>query len=222
MIHKERFYTTSDEYSLDNPPNRPIKSTLETFKVLALSSKTQEKLNSVRFVFDEISPSVNIDVDFARSAHASRFKEYENLLAWCDLFLRQKSLTPYSGSDRAYALLFPMEKLFESFVKHWLKTSLAGRYESPQERPRFLLENNGKFSINLRPDIVLENREKVLILDTKWKVIEESGNPSQADLYQMWAYASKYASIELKGKQRRVCLFSLSLAWARFHPCLDF
>ncbi|WP_233707460.1 McrC family protein [Helicobacter bizzozeronii] len=122
-------------------------------------------------------------------------------------FLRQKSLTSYSGSDRAYALLFPMEKLFESFVKHWLKTSLAGRYESPQERPRFLLENNGKFSINLRPDIVLENREKVLILDTKWKVIEESGNPSQADLYQMWAYASKYASIELKGKQRRVCVY---------------
>ncbi|WP_233704260.1 McrC family protein [Helicobacter bizzozeronii] len=90
MIHKERFYTTSDEYSLDNPPNRPIKSTLETFKVLALSSKTQEKLNSVRFVFDEISPSVNIDVDFARSAHASRFKEYENLLAWCDLFFAAK------------------------------------------------------------------------------------------------------------------------------------
>ncbi|BCZ19192.1 hypothetical protein NHP190012_08340 [Helicobacter sp. NHP19-012] len=111
LVHEERFYTTSDEYSLDVAPNRLIKSTLETLKTLALSPQTQEKLNAVRFVFDEISTSKNIDADFAKSTHASRFKEYKNLLMWCNLFLRKKSLMPYSGSNRAYALLFPMERL---------------------------------------------------------------------------------------------------------------
>ncbi|CCF80961.1 5-methylcytosine restriction system specificity protein McrC [Helicobacter bizzozeronii] len=40
LIHKERFYTTSNEYSLDVPPNRLIKATLKYFKTLVLSPRT--------------------------------------------------------------------------------------------------------------------------------------------------------------------------------------
>ncbi|WP_286347980.1 McrC family protein [Helicobacter felistomachi] len=208
LVHKERFYTTSDEYSLDVAPNRLIKSTLETFKTLALSPQTQEKLNAVRFVFDEISTSKNIDADFAKSAHASRFKEYENLLAWCNLFLRKKSLMAYSGSNQAYALLFPMEKLFESFVGAWLQRSLRGYDVSLQEQSRHLAKDeNSQNCFEMRPDIVLRDKEEVLILDTKWKTPKENKEPLRADLYQMWAYASKYASVELIGKQRRVSVW---------------
>ncbi|BCZ19714.1 hypothetical protein NHP190012_13560 [Helicobacter sp. NHP19-012] len=71
-------------------------------------------MNKIYFVFDEINASKDINTDFAKSAHATRFREYKNLLAWCDLFLRRKFLTPYSGKSRAYTLLFPMEELFES------------------------------------------------------------------------------------------------------------
>ncbi|BDQ29552.1 McrC family protein [Helicobacter ailurogastricus] len=197
MIHKERFYTTSDEYSLDNPPNRLIKSTLGMLKTLSLSPKSQEKLNAVRFVFDEVNPSKNIDVDFAKSAHASRFKEYENLLAWCDLFLRKKSLTPYSGASHAYALLFPMERLFESFVGYWLKKSCQGENASVclQEQRKFLAKNkNSQSYFPMRPDIVLRQEEAITILDTKWKTINTQQDITHADLYQMWAYASKYAT----------------------------
>ncbi|WP_104733121.1 McrC family protein [Helicobacter felis] len=195
LIHKERFYTTSDEYSLDNPPNRLIRSTLEMLKTLSLSPKSQEKLNSVRFVFDEVRVSTHIERDFAKSAHASRFKEYENLLAWCDLFLRKKSLTPYSGAERAYALLFPMEKLFESFVGHWLKKSLESYSVGLQKQNRkyLMLDQQNRRCFEMLPDIVLENDTEITILDTKWKLLKVQKDISHADLYQMWAYASKYA-----------------------------
>ncbi|CAM2756211.1 McrC family protein [Helicobacter felis] len=195
LIHKERFYTTSDEYSLDNPPNRLIRSTLEMLKTLSLSPKSQEKLNSVRFVFDEVRVSTHIERDFAKSAHASRFKEYEHLLAWCDLFLRKKSLTPYSGTSRAYALLFPMEKLFESFVGHWLKKSLEGYSVGLQKQNRkyLMLDQQNRRCFEMFPDIVLENDTEITILDTKWKLLKVQKDISHADLYQMWAYASKYA-----------------------------
>ncbi|WP_121022375.1 McrC family protein [Helicobacter vulpis] len=201
MIHKERFYTTSDEYSLDNPPNRLIKAALEFFKTLSLSPKSQEKLNAVRFVFDEVRASKGKDMNTDFGKHATRFKEYENLLAWCDLFLRKKSLTPYSGSDLAYALLFPMEKLFESFVGYWLQKSLGEYRVYLQECKKFLMQDEWCRGVSLlRPDIVLKNKEEVLILDTKWKIEDAS----TADLYQMWAYASKYAFLESKGRQRRM------------------
>ncbi|BCD46699.1 mcrBC 5-methylcytosine restriction system component [Helicobacter suis] len=196
LIHKERFYTTSDTYSLDVPPNRLIKSTLKILKSLALSPKSQEKLNSMWFVLDGVCASQNIESDFAKSKLATRFKEYENLLAWCNLFLRQKSLTPHSGTDYAYAFLFPMEKLFESFVGFWLQKSLGDIYTvSLQEQKYDFIKDR-----YLRPDIILRSKQapqnECCILDTKWKKVQGLKDVSYDDLYQMWAYASTYATLE--------------------------
>ncbi|WP_163555447.1 McrC family protein [Helicobacter suis] len=191
LIHKERFYTTSDAYSLDVPPNRLIKSTLKILKPLALSPKSQEKLNSMWFVLDEVCTSQNIESDFTKSKHATRYKEYENLLAWCNLFLRQKSLTPYSGADCAYAFLFPMEKLFESFVGFWLQKSLEDYTVSLQEQKYDFIKDRC-----LRPDIILRGKNEQIILDTKWKEVQGLEDISQNDLYQIWAYASTYATLE--------------------------
>ncbi|WP_233707542.1 McrC family protein [Helicobacter bizzozeronii] len=207
LVHKERFYTTSNEYSLDVPPNRLIKATLKHLKTLALSPRTQAKFNPVWFVFEEISPTPDtaIDADFAKSEHATRFREYQSLLAWCHLFLRQTFLTPYSGVDQAHAFLFPMEKLFESFVGHWLQRSVKGYSVSLQEENReYLMEDeNFRDYSALFPDIVLKNDEEILILDTKWKV-EKDKKVEKSDLYQMWAYASTYAFLE---KEKQVSVY---------------
>ncbi|WP_104759583.1 McrC family protein [Helicobacter bizzozeronii] len=220
IIHEERFYTKSDEYILDVAPNRLLKSTLNRLRTLSLSPKTQEKLNAVYFVFDEINPSKDIDADFAKSAHATRFREYKNLLAWCDLFLRRKSLAPYSGKSKAYALLFPMEELFESFVGVWLQRSLKDYHVGLQQQniKHLARDKNFRNCFELRPDIVLTNQEQVLILDTKWKLIKGQKKVSREDLYQMWAYASKYASIELKDKKRVVSVW-LVYPWQEPRIC---
>ncbi|BEG57343.1 McrC family protein [Helicobacter sp. NHP21005] len=216
LIHKERFYTTSNEYSLDVPPNRLIKATLKYLKTLALSPKTQDKFNPVWFVFEEISPTLDteIDSDFAKSEHATRFREYQSLLAWCRLFLRQTFLTPYSGVDQAHAFLFQMERLFESFVGHWLQRSVEGYRVSLQEENREYLMEDEKLKDHsaLVPDIVLKNEKEILILDTKWKV-EKSKKVEKADLYQMWAYASVYASLEKQREKRRRVSVYLVYPW---------
>ncbi len=49
----------------------------------------------------------------------------------------------------------------------------------------------------LQPDIVINNGK--IIMDTKWKLLDlqkENQNISQADIYQMFAYASKYENCE--------------------------
>lgn len=199
LIHKERFFTQSDEYSLNSAPNRLIKRTLELLRTLSLSPKTRTKLDSLYFIFEEITPSSHIERDFAKCKNMRRFKEYELVLLWCAIFLRQRSFSAYSGSERAFALLFPMEQLFESFVGHWCKRVACGYEVKTQERIYYLMRDSQEDIFQLKPDMVMRGEEngEIIILDTKWKIPDSSDERkhgiAQADLYQMWAYASKYA-----------------------------
>ncbi|WP_281650393.1 McrC family protein [Helicobacter bilis] len=203
LIHKERFFTSSDEYTQDIAPNRLIQSTLCVLSCLSFSPSTQTKLDFMRFIFADISPSENIESDFAKCGNMSRAKEYKMILLWCKVFLGQKAFSPYVGSDKAIAFLFPMEKLFESFVGFWLKKCANGFSVKTQESSRFLLQDEkekdkkNKDIFCLKPDIVMRGKDRIIIVDTKWKIPDSSSDEkkcgiSQSDLYQMWAYASKY------------------------------
>ena len=199
LIHKERFFTQSDEYSLNSAPNRLIKRTLEFLHTLSLSPKTRTKLDSLYFIFEEITPSSHIERDFAKCKSMRRFKEYELVLLWCAIFLRQKSFSAYSGSERAFALLFPMERLFESFVGHWLGRSIEHHEIKLQEQRYHFMQDFQKVDIfQLKPDVIMRSESEILILDTKWKIPDSTNDEkrygiAQSDVYQMWAYASKYA-----------------------------
>ena len=211
LIHKERFFTQSDEYSLNSAPNRLIKRTLEFLRTFSLSPKTRTKLDSLYFIFEEITPSSHIERDFAKCKNMRRFKEYELVLLWCAIFLRQRSFSAYSGSERAFTLLFPMERLFESFVGYWCKRVACDYEVKTQESSKYLIaeskeaidKSGGLFA--LKPDMVMRGRGKsndeIIILDTKWKIPDSTNNEkrygiAQSDVYQMWAYASKYAKKE--------------------------
>ena len=52
-------------------------------------------------------------------------------------------------------------------------------------------------NFQLKPDIVVNSPDRRLILDTKWKCLinsveDKKNNVSQADMYQMYAYATRY------------------------------
>ena len=92
-----------------------------------------------------------------------------------------------SGKSEAVALLFPMEKLFESYVAEHVKKNFSDRFSvRTQVRENFLFDEPKSFA--LMPDILLEGQEKI-IFDTKWKL-----KVSEADMYQMFAYSRRYAA----------------------------
>ncbi|MCI7411697.1 5-methylcytosine restriction system specificity protein McrC [Helicobacter bilis] len=198
LIHKERFFTSSDEYTQDITPNRLIQSTLHILSRLSLSPSTQTKLDSMRFIFADISSSENIESDFIKCNNMGRAKEYKMIILWCKVFLGQKAFSPYVGSDKAIAFLFPMEKLFESFVGFWLKKCAKGFEVKTQESRKYLLQDENKNNIFcLKPDIIMRSKDRIITVDTKWKIPDSNSSEkkygiSQSDLYQMWAYASKY------------------------------
>ena len=181
FAHCEKFFTAFDEYSLNCAEHRLIKA--------ALSKLRQNKLaRRLLTAFDSVEPSKNYHKDFAAISIDKTNREYKAVMNWTRKILSGKSFTPFIGKSEAVALLFPMEKLFEAFVAAHAKKIFSDRFSvRTQVRENFLFDEPKAFA--LKPDILLENADEKIILDTKWKL-----EISPADMYQMFAYAKRYAA----------------------------
>ena len=184
-IHKERFYVGYSEFLSDIKINRIIKTTLKFLYKKSNSSKNQQKIRELLFIFDEVSECEDYQNFFAKLVINRQVKHYEQTLLWCKIFLLNNSFTPHKGDDLGFALLFDMNALFESYVGNFIKKSFPGTILQHSEK--HLVENPKSFK--LRPDIFLKGK---FIADTKWKIISSRDDISQADLYQLYAYGKKH------------------------------
>ena len=201
-VHKERFYIEFDEYQANRPENKIIKATLLKLQKITISFENSKEIKQLLVAFEQIQPSINYDKDFSRIIIDRNNKEYKNLINWSKVFLKNKSFTNFAGTESVKALLFPMEKVIESFVSKNIKKTFSnlGWQISIQDKGYYLFDtlngiNHKKFA--LRPDIVLKKPNgNIIILDTKWKSLinnkYKNFGISQADMYQMYAYAKKY------------------------------
>ena len=196
-IHKERFYVGYSEFLSDIKINRIIKTTLKFLYKKSNSSKNQQKIRELLFIFDEVSMCDDYKNFFAKLIINHQVKHYEQTLLWCKIFLLGNSFTPHKGDNLALALLFDMNALFESYVGDFIKKSFAGTILQHSEK--YLIEAPKSFK--LKPDIFLEGE---FIADTKWKIIRQDINESekkykisQADLYQLYTYGKKHECGEL-------------------------
>ena len=142
------------------------------------------------FIFDEVSECEDYKNFFVKLIINRQVKHYEQTLLWCKIFLLGNSFTPHKGDDLAFALLFDMNKLFESYVGNFIKKSFPGTILQHSEK--HLIEYPKSFK--LRPDIFLEGK---FIADTKWKIIGSSNDISQANLCQLYAYGKKHECCKL-------------------------
>ena len=184
-IHKERFYVRYSEFLSDININRIIKTTLKFLYKKSNSSKNQQKIRELLFIFDEVSECEDYKNFFAKLVINRQVKHYEQTLLWCKIFLFNNSFTPHKGDDLGFALLFDMNALFESYVGNFIKKSFPGTILQHSEK--HLVEDPKSFK--LRPDIFLKGK---FIADTKWKIISSRDDISRADLYQLYAYGKKH------------------------------
>lgn len=196
-VHKERFFVEYQEFLSDRVENRLIKTTLGYLYKISKSNRNQQRIREFLFVFDEISTCKDIKVEFSKVKLNRQMKDYEQVLLWCKTFLLENSFSPYKGKDVAFALLFDMNLLFESYVYHHLKKYGDFKSIRAQDKTHHLAYLDGIKKFQLKPDIVINGGK--IIADTKWKLLSEDKTHqgiSQADMYQLYAYGTKYHSCE--------------------------
>lgn len=202
ISHKEKFYVGYDTFSFDKVENRLIKSTLLFLKNKSKDESNKRDIRRMLLIFEDITPSQDFDGDFVKCGTDRTVKDYADILLLCKVFLHKKSFTMYGGQNNAIALLFPMEKMFESYIaEQMLPIAYSHGWQlNIQDKDKYLFGEKSMGKFPLRPDIVLKRENEIIIIDTKWKKLynDSASNYgiSQADMYQMFAYHTRYDKVK--------------------------
>jgi 5-methylcytosine-specific restriction enzyme subunit McrC len=207
LVNKQRFYVLYDDFNMNRPENRLIKSTLRFLLKATHDSRNRQHASQLLTLFDRVDYTESYYEDFSKCLTDRSMNHYDKALSWCRVFLLGNSFTAFAGSRVALALLFPMEKVFESFVAVKLRKLVGIGINIRTQDMTYSLFDTPRRAFALRPDIVLEFGKHKVVMDTKWKLLsdtERNSGISQLDMYQMYAYGKKY------GADRIVLLYPYS------------
>lgn len=206
LINQHKFYVAYDEWSINCVENQIIKTTLLFLLQKSHDVKNLQSIRNLLIHFEFVDRVYNYEKVLSKVSITRLKKEYSSLIEWSKIFLTKQGFSMLAGNQLTPTLLFPMERLFESYVAKYIKR-VADIYSytvSVQESRYWLfdtLNGESKAQFALKPDIVLRNQNDgcCIVADTKWKKLSKSGRNygiSQADLYQMFAYVKKYNAKE--------------------------
>lgn len=210
LAHKERFMVERDEFSVNSVENILIKICLEKLYKISENSSNLKNIKKLLRIFSQVKITYDLSHYLKILKKDKRNNYYLSVLNWIKFFLKNERQVFISKSENEIpAMFFPMETIYEEYISKKLRTLILGKYKNLElklqdkehsifQTFQILCEDEKKeknFKIN--PDIVIEdkNKKEILILDTKWKILdkkESKYNISQSDIYQIMAYINIY------------------------------
>jgi 5-methylcytosine-specific restriction enzyme subunit McrC len=227
LLRRERFFTEHDEFSQDRAENRLIHTALHHVLSLCQSQENQRVARELNFVFAEVPLSVNITLDIHRIRLDRGMGYYQSALDWAKLILLGLSPNSGVGKHHAPSLLFPMEGVFEAYVKKHLASQLRSDFVlKAQASSQHLVAHDEQQWFRMKPDLLVKQGQIThLVLDTKWKLLDtakkngrEKYQLNQADFYQLYAYGHHY----LDGCGEIVLIYPKTDAFTGPLPVFDF
>lgn len=204
------FECTYSKFEFDNQLNRIIKFTCKQI-YNSSSKKNQKALYKILTKLDEVSLVPCTPRDCSKVRLGNTHKNYRIILSMSKMFLLNR-LSGYSMDiNESFCFLFPTEVLFEGFVGGFMQEvvgDLGGKVRL-QQSDMHLIEDivyKGESlgsAFTMRHDILVEVKDKIFILDTKYKQVSRfegnpdevfrvvSEEPKQTDIYQVCEYARK-------------------------------
>lgn len=201
LVRADRFFTEHDQFSANRPANRILHAALKCVLAISGTWANQKRARELMFLFADIPLSTHPASDFEQIQLDRGMSYYAEALAWARLILNADSPLTGSGDQRAPSLLFPMEAVFEAFVAKHLRRQFRQPFKlRSQARSRTLICHREQQWFRLKPDLLVRNADRnVLVLDTKWKLLDASGDDgsrkyglSETDFYQLLAYGLNY------------------------------
>ena len=212
-VRPDRLACRFDELETDTPLMRVMASAVVFLAGHAHSHATRRKLNELRCTLADIPlvpvnrlPWKQVRMDRTNRRWAALFRLARLLLQ------REWQATHHAANaPEGLTLLFPMNDLFEKYIAALMRKALAGSGIEVVDQGGHRaclgaftgghLESGDVF--RTKPDIILRQSGRLLaIIDTKWKklatnTLDRKHGVSQADVYQLMAYARLYPTREL-------------------------
>ncbi len=183
-------------FTIDRPENRLLRTALHRCLQGTRDAENWTLAATLEGIMQHVAQSRCIAEDFLRWQHARHMTQYRAIKPWCELILHDHLPTALQGGWQGISLLFPMEKVFETFVVHAMRAQLrSGVKLTTQASRKYLCTHQERKMFALRPDILLESKDNTWIADAKWKCLDPTKDKydiSQADMYQLFAYGHQY------------------------------
>jgi 5-methylcytosine-specific restriction enzyme subunit McrC len=193
-----QFFCQYEEFMADRPINRLIKSGLRITAGITRLPRSQQICRELLGWFEEVQAPSDWRKEFRHIHWDRNVRHYRKAIPPCRMLHERLNPLTLKGSNRAIAMLFPMERVFEDYVAACLRRQFPEIRVETQKRGRYLVDDHaGKPIFALRPDFVLTSGQQTIIADAKWKLIDQNDRAnnygiSQSDMYQLHAYSSKW------------------------------
>ena len=202
------FSVAYDEFTADNALNRTFRFVVERLWRLTRDNGNRQILGELRQWMEEVTLLARVSVAEATPSLLTRLNgRYAPLLNLARLFLDGGALQLSAGDLSSFAFTFDMNQLFETFLINFIRRHREEILPSTLRESELLSqsrgvtyylarrENRGVF--HLKPDLAFSRMKQFpLLLDAKYKRLNQADaklGVSQADFYQMHAYAHRYA-----------------------------
>ena len=196
-----------DEFSDDIPLNQVMKAVVTRLVQLARSAASRRALAELALVYADVTAVPPFALPWNAIVPDRSNARWQALVRLAKLILGSDFQTTAHGAADGFVLLFDMNALFERYVEKLLDclAPVYGWQLTAQGGARHCLyqEDGSDALFSTFPDIQLTRDGRIgAVLDTKWKRLVDPSrdrkmDASQADIYQLMAYAQLYESERL-------------------------
>ncbi|MBP9007337.1 MAG: 5-methylcytosine-specific restriction enzyme subunit McrC [Euryarchaeota archaeon ADurb.Bin294] len=191
------------EFSYDTPLNRLFKYCVMLMMRQVKRVKTKEHLRQILLILEPVSYKPFTYNESKKLVLDRLSRAFEPFLKFCQIYLSHSALSLQASHIEFFSLLVPMEKVFEQFIAGVLDKYRKEFFsEKVSVKPQYNKGNlisdpekvDGEGLFQLRPDIFINHPQTPVIIDTKYKLLNETDNKAgviESDAYQMCAYGAK-------------------------------
>jgi 5-methylcytosine-specific restriction enzyme subunit McrC len=177
----------------DNTLNRIIKYVSMSLLRRSKFKQTWYYLENILFMLDEVEDVYVNETDCDKIVLNRAYSGYDECLKMCRFFLKQEQISGFLSRSDHFCFLLPMQQVFEEFISGFIDLHFGSRFKALSQYSTWLTDQE---AFKMRNDLVLKVGDQIaLIIDTKYKIrdryLDAKRGISQADFYQMLAYAVK-------------------------------
>ncbi len=188
LVHQERFYTRHQAYDRNNIYNQILFKALKLIPEISDSPFLKDRVYRLLMAFPELDIIKVNEATFQNLVFDRKTIAYQEGIEIAAMIILNYRPDVSSGQNHILAILFDMNNLWEEYVyRQIVKNNNRGWYVVPQEYQTVWRNGNSDSSKGIKPDIVIDNGIRKLIVDTKWKLPEDD-LPADSDLKQMFMY----------------------------------
>ena len=196
----ERFRCEFDEFTVDTPLNRVLKTTVRFLRRVTRHSDNARRLAELDFTLEGVSDVAAAALEWHRLHFDRANRRYVPLLSMARMILQNRTQDVTAGNLDGFSLLFDMNELFEEYIGEVARAAFIPKgWQVVLQGPSLALlqdADTGMGVFQTKPDITgLRDGKPAWIIDTKWKRLDEDERNqgiAQVDVYQMLGYAHRY------------------------------